>query len=187
MKNLLIVFTVLATASIANAALLISVGGVENPPDTEINIYPSDVVVIDVTGDGQTLAPLATWLISQGPGTLAGGTMLYPGSLSALYTYVPGSGDGYEDIVLWLESEGYADIQGVSYLEFAHGGDIQPPTTGTLADDIQFHCEDYGEVLLSLLTIDVSGAYDTQVIHQIPEPITFGLLGLGGLFLRRRK
>ena len=28
---------------------------------------------------------------------------------------------------------------------------------------------------------------DTITIHQIPEPITFGLLGLGGLFLRRRK
>ena len=54
MKNILIVFTVLAMASAANAALLISVGGVVDPEDTTITIKPSEHVVIDIWGDGQT-------------------------------------------------------------------------------------------------------------------------------------
>jgi hypothetical protein len=55
---------------------------------------------------------------------------------------------------------------------------------------IAFHCEGAGDVTLKLYT--VNDAYteltlvDSVIVHQIPEPITMTLLGLGGLFLRRR-
>ena len=40
----------------------------------------------------------------------------------------------------------------------------------------------------TIYLLDMSlGILDTITIHQIPEPITIALLGLGGLFLRRRK
>jgi hypothetical protein len=187
MKNILVVLTVLATASIANAALSISVDGVVDPPDTQININPSDVVTIDIFGDGATAAPAAAWLLVQGPGSISGGVMLHAGSLSSIYTYIPGSGDGFEDLLPWFESMGYADVVGASYADMAHGGVPQVPLEGTLVDEIEFHCEALGDVILTLANVDLSAAYDTQIIHQIPEPITLSLLGLGGLFLRRRK
>ena len=39
-----------------------------------------------------------------------------------------------------------------------------------------------------LCTTDTRATEISQLlVHQVPEPITIGLLGLGGLFLRRRK
>jgi hypothetical protein len=58
--------------------------------------------------------------------------------------------------------------------------------TGLCIDGIIFHCLDDQEVTLTLLSgLDV--VLDTQIIHQTPEPVSIALLGLGGLFLRRRK
>jgi len=80
----------------------------------------------------------------------------------------------------------------------------------TLADGIVFHCEEETDVIIDLVAFSdlVYMTYDTAAppgvedlvaiydmgeiidsIHvtQIPEPMTIVLLGLGGLFLRRRK
>jgi hypothetical protein len=183
MKNLLIVFTVLAMASVANAALFISVNGVENPPDTQINLLPSEHVVIDVTGDGTTPANPTPWLIVEGPGAVSGGVVTYPGNATTITLYQLGDGS---DIVEWLQSEGYNTLQAY-YIELIDQAGEPKPLTGKLVDGIDFHCVGLGDVLLSLVSADLGSVYDTQVIHQIPEPITFALLGLGGLFLRRRK
>ncbi len=40
--------------------------------------------------------------------------------------------------------------------------------------------------VIYLLNGDTGEVYDTLIIHQIPEPMTIMLLGLGGLLLRRR-
>jgi hypothetical protein len=71
-----------------------------------------------------------------------------------------------------------------------------PYADGDYFTEILFHCEGPGDVVVSLY--DISAAWsvatedggfliDSVVIHQIPEPMTIALLGLGGLFLRRRK
>jgi hypothetical protein len=195
MKKLLIVFTVLAMASVTNAALLISVDGVENPADSDIELYPSDTAVLDMDGDGQTPIPpnIAVWWVVEGPGTISGGAVLYGGSLADHYTYVPGTGDGYEDVKAWLELSvpdgggGFVEIGGLAYTTLADGAAVPKPLSGKLVDDILFHCEKEGEVVVTIIDSELGHVFDTQVIHQIPEPMTLGLLGLGGLFLRRRK
>jgi len=73
---------------------------------------------------------------------------------------------------------------------------LPPYANGFYFDTISFHCEAVGDSVLWLYDIyanwDVrvsQGAVlmDTVTIHQIPEPATMLLLGLGSLLLRRRK
>ena len=66
------------------------------------------------------------------------------------------------------------------FVAFEIGGHV-----GTVATDVAFHCDGEGDVTLYL--VDNNGEVaDSQVIHQIPEPMTLALLGLGGLLLRRK-
>jgi len=176
-KMLLVVLTVLAMATVANAAIKLSINGVVDPPDTQINLLPSETAIIDVHSDTTKL----TYLLLQGPGLITKGQMW-----TWEQTLVSVPSPDKADLMPILEEMGYhgiADIIGIDIL------DTSEPFTqpnGKVVDGLVFHCEGYGDVVLTLVDAELS-VLDTQVIHQIPEPITFALLGLGGLFLRRRK
>jgi len=180
-KRLLVLALILGIGLSANAALKISVDGVVDEPDTSITL------MLDIWGDGLTPGPQDALLIAEGPGTINGGVMIYPGFGSII---LPESPEEFELMKAWLESiGGFSNVNSISCMIFDDFLIPPAPLNGTLVDGIIFHCEGPGDVVLSLISVDEVGAvtvFDTQVVHQIPEPVTIALLGLGGLLLRRR-
>lgn len=170
MKNLLVVFTVLAMASTASAVLQISVNGVINPPDSEITILPSDTVVIDVHNVGDPIPGVGLFINATGPGTLSFDNYVNnvnPGT--PVLEIPPGMG--------WFLIDAAKP-----------NPEYRIPADSMVLDQIMFHCTGKEDVTITIAdqAMGAGNVFDTQVIHQ-PEPITFALLGLGGLFLRRRK
>jgi hypothetical protein len=172
MKRIMVVLMVLSMASMANAGLWLSVNGQVNPPDSSITLFPSDTAVIGVFSDGQSLNYNQLFLTIEGPGT---------SSVAGAINYV--NSNQYGDTVIDI-SEAWNGT--FIFMDMVFPFEPPPLPYGTLIDQIIFHCEAPGDVLMTL-SGDVSGVFDTQVIHQIPEPMTMALLGLGGLFLRRRR
>ena len=186
MRKLLMLMLVLGMASLASAIpinplLEISVGGDPNPVDSEIWLVPSEELVLDIwAGQLITAADGAiTWTLTCDPayGTLSGGAAVYPAhadnTVNFSGAFPPGGG-----------------VWGNLRVFDSPGGDIAYGSV--LYDQIIFHCEDLGDAVVTITLYDGMtpiGETDSVTIHQgeIPEPMTMVLLGLGGLFLRRRK
>ena len=188
-KKMVAVMLVLGLTSVARASFLISVDGVVNPPDTSIEIGPSEHVQLGIHTDGQEHKE-QLWLICEGSGMLQGPGVFNPNidwsvAISTLYTLGDGSG-----ICEWLAdpgyTEGYPDVTSAIYPEMApsYAGNLP---AGMLIDQIPLLCTGYGDVVISFVRGDLEVVFDTQIIHQTPEPMPMGLLALGGLTLLRRR
>jgi len=70
MKKLLVLALVLSMATIANAGLKLSVGGIVDAPDTSVALKMSDTAVIGVFSDGQTLANETFFISVEGIGVI---------------------------------------------------------------------------------------------------------------------
>jgi hypothetical protein len=183
MKRLLVVFSILGAASVANATLQISVDGDPEPVDSEITISPSDTLVLDIWTDATIPQFVAgVWMLVCDPtlGSITPGIPLINGFSFGDPPYT----DEEPEII---PPPGLDGIWGV-YTALS-----EIPAGTVLYDEIGFHCVSTGDVTLYLLDAPdgepASTVFDTVVIHQIiPEPVTIALLGLGGLLvLRRRK
>jgi hypothetical protein len=65
-----------------------------------------------------------------------------------------------------------------------------PPTmTGDIGKwwDLELHCEGPGDAIFDLYDSSGYVLIDTITVHQIPEPMTISLFGLGAVLLGRRK
>ena len=203
MKKLLAIILVLSMASAASAALQISVHtnppGTEtwdplNPQETEITIGQSDNLILDVytdsvitaggLGDGEHFLMCDTSLA-----TISGGapdaTLLGMGNVLNIYDTKAYAAWAIDD-----PFDGVGMFIGASYI----------PQGSTIFDEILFHCEGIpGDVVITLVSgqsivppegdpyVEVLETWDSVIIHQTPEPMTLGLLGLGGLGLLRRR
>ena len=185
MKKLLILTLVLGLASTASALTLkISVGGVVDPPDTEIFCCPGETLELDIWSAGYAgIADGAYWalVVLNTEGTITGGAVVIPPAPSM------SSVNGQSAVGAgWVFDPGvdgpWGGIAGAQ-------GETAP--AGVYFDSFVFTCEAEGDAIVYLYTSpDGSLPYtlqDTQIIHQIPEPASMLLLGLGGLLLRRRK
>jgi hypothetical protein len=169
MKKLLIFVLVLGLASTANAVLELSLNGDTDGPDniTEITIAPSDEITIDVySPDG---APDKFWLgIAKlgGDGEWLGHNLYIPPAPSTMVITDGGYGPD------WFY------------------GNMPTPATDSEPGvwfDAVFHCLGEGTVSIDLYDAGGINVIDAILVTQLPEPATVLLLGLGGLFLRRRK
>ena len=174
MRKLLILMLVLGMASMANAALTLTIGGVD--AGTEYTLTPTDTIWIGVNTDTAVQFNAAV-MINDDPCSLAGGSwtggnVIYippakPGSYNTFSPYSPGYGVGW-------------------YLAASSPSTVLP-LSGLIAE-YEFHCDAaVYDVLINLLDSDFTTVLDTVTIHQIPEPMTLALLGVGALLLRRRK
>ena len=176
MRKLLVLLLVLGMASMANAALTIDVNGQTNPG--VITLAPSDYVWISISSNmgGKVTDMYNAQLILTDPAN---------GNYSALAAWT-GNINVYIPPAI---PEATGSIIS-SYYAFAKnsyprvGGIMPQAGTGF---EFELHCEGPGDVLVTLWDLRDASAADTLLIHQIPEPMTMVLLGLGGLSLIRRR
>ena len=199
MKKLLILMLVLGLASTASATYTIRVAhgtspGVApdwetdyyDPVDTELVLEPSDLLwigayndTLGVPGATQQVDNLFLAIAEPSPDTAwTGNWVMYsppmvPGAPDNVY-------DGVQDfwgtgalIDLWVlfPNNGVPDsFMGIGVIDAKELHCVEGPS-----DDLVYLIDQTGTII------------DTILIHQVPEPMTVMLLGLGGLLLRRRK
>jgi len=175
MKKLIVLALVLSMATMANAGLVLSTTstGPLNVGDTTTLSVGTDAEISPGVGEGY-------WAIGSLTvnGMTTGGVSLYPteGGI-AIFDDAVTSG-----VVL---PEGENGVWGMIAL-----GTLASVPIGGIYDEITFTCNGPVDTVVTLYfseTTEVWTAVSSVTISQVPEPITMALLGLGGLFLRRRK
>jgi len=193
MKKLLIFMLVLSLATVANATIVqLSLGGVTNGAGTtqEITVPVCTELVIDV--HGPAAINWAGYIIIQGDPPADGE---WGDAIGPPYTIASGfyAKSGYPAV---LPAAG-VNASATRYSEAGWGWGYELtavgapgfPVPGGEEFDFMFHCRTAPSDAVITLWADDDYVMpkDTIIVHQIPEPATIALLGLGGLLLRRRK
>ena len=168
MKKFLVLTLVLGMASLANATLSFTAD--------EMTLLVDDTATIGiVASEGQT-ADLGIVILLTGPGVMEGGANLVLPDDPETYFPLDPSAFGLEGDLAIFADLAIPEIPVVILQD------------GPVVEGILFTCTGLGDVVIEILNPDTGwGVVDTLTVHQIPEPMTLALLGLGGLFLRRRK
>jgi hypothetical protein len=178
MKKLLVLLTVLAMAGTASAGYTIVA-------PQEVMYGETFSIGIEVAGDEDALV---TDVLGVGGHTSAdaSGVVLADDVIGAPY-FEDVSGD--PDFGGFLEALGFPGMSSIYYYEFVEV--VVPPltlTNGALVSNIMVTAGNADGVIDIALADAASESLRTSAAVQVvPEPMTIALLGLGGLFLRRRK
>jgi hypothetical protein len=175
MKKLLILVLVLGLTSVASATISLNISGT-------VDVTQGDTLTVDVSSDSSVQSGWIGYVIVEEGGD---------GALSNPVIWQPHSGGGNAGNL--AATSPYSESGwGVGYYMIAGA------TDSSLAAGVQFSVDydtsalDVGDSCIVSLWDDGVG-YETgdeqgiATINVVPEPATIALLGLGGLFLRRRK
>lgn len=203
MKKLLVLLMVLGITSMASAAtidvVIVSHGPTSDTtapidPTSEITINESEWIDVDIifTPDGtETLAQLSCEITLAGMATLDMTDLTLP---AGAWDSDPAFSPGVTEVVA-----------GKQYIVQYGVGMSGSGAIDVAVDHLLIHCDDWPDVATLAITADVlfggigSMTSDYKMIGaglsygpgititQVPEPMTVALLGLGGLFLLRRR
>jgi len=163
MKKVLALVMVLSMAGLASAGLQLTVDGVAQ---SEITVLVGTEMMIGIQND-QGADQYNAALILSGEGSWTGVATNKP---------LP-QAQGWERIGV---VEGMGDVW---FAWFAQP--VVDKLPAGVIGEVQFKCRDMGDAII-VLTDDSLNQLGQLTIHQIPEPMTLSLLGLGALVLRRR-
>ena len=177
MKKMLILTLILGMTSVAGAGIVV-VG---------TNGNTAGAVQTDPIGD--VVEQQALFMGVAGLGSISNETLIYPGNLAALTDYTGLDADltaGVDALIADyaianpdFSNGGSTKIVFLEYFDGTAPPGTPPPVSGVLTTfDVT------GTVEVYLMDPLLGGVVSAAII---PEPITLSLLGLGGLFLRRRK
>lgn len=168
MKKLLILMLVFGMVSAANAAIMLSVDGDTSQDEIDLPVSETVTIGVFVTDTADYLAYLSFGYVSEGGFELSNPRYPWPGVPPIIIPY---------------------PINDVIEFELS----LTPPPDWILEPGIWFEVDftclaANVDVFVELWdAADLSAPADSLTIHQIPEPMTLALLGLGGLFLLRRR
>ena len=171
MKKLVVLTLVLGLASLANAALSLEYNGLASSGAETLNLGGTAVIGINDSIGVSQISYLDVKTLSGGLFTLSNAQLGPaagdgPTDLLGPYDATAFGVDGWETEVTtaWLPGSGF-------------GGTTFSIDLLAIGD---------GEIVVDLVDGSTFEILETMTIT-VPEPITMALLGLGGLFLRRRK
>jgi hypothetical protein len=176
MKHIVVLLMFLSMVATVNATMVITVnlgdGIWVDYADSKLVIAPSDNILIgilEVPGTAPVAPQTLALGITNGLGSLNATGMLTKTGVTAALT----------DDALAAASFGVQN-------PFVLLNVTTAISSGLLVRNVGFHCEGPGDCTFYL--VDNNGeVLDSQVIHQIPEPMTIALLGMGGLAMFRRR
>ena len=169
MKKLLVLMLVLSLATIANATLTLRIGG--NDTD-EASILDSGSIVVsiykDTTGPETPFIDVGASADLSTKFTLSGAAMTTnAGNMGSFLDISPQA--GFQEYQVTIADSAGNITAGIQFNVTVNG------VSGQTYDVVVQQWDDGGNNII-----------DTATIHIVPEPMTLALLGLGGLFIRRK-